>query len=231
MGKHRTHSHRLKNLNNQKFGRYYVLGFAGSVRGLAYWLCRCECGTLRCVLGTFLRNENNPRSCGCAKPRRQLSLNSSEVNEGKPSAELITFRSAKSRCQSQTNRHYHYYGGRGIEFRFESVQDLIEAVGRRPSNNHTLDRIDNNGHYEAGNVRWTTRLEQGANKRNNIHLTYRGVTHILSEWSRRLSLNDQLVRRRVRRGWCVECSLSPAGQKYCSHIKSNVELKQANAVN
>lgn len=76
---------------------------------------------------------------------------------------------AKQRCTNPNSRAYADYGGRGVEFRFPSVRAFAEwvlmNVGFRPSASHSLDRIDNNRHYEPGNLRWATRSEQARNKR------------------------------------------------------------------
>lgn len=65
-------------------------------------------------------------------------------------------------------KNWYNYGGRGIrvcdEWR-DDYQAFLAHVGRRPSPNHSLDRIDNDGNYEPGNVRWTTKTEQQWNRR------------------------------------------------------------------
>lgn len=80
--------------------------------------------------------------------------------------------SARERCTNPALKQYADYGGRGIEYRFpsdmgEAVRLLIEAIGPRPKG-LSIDRIDNDGHYEIGNLRWATRSEQNANRRRKV---------------------------------------------------------------
>lgn len=67
------------------------------------------------------------------------------------------------RCQNPKRPNYYGYGGRGIEVRYASYADFLVDVGSRPSVNHSIDRINNSGHYEKGNCRWATRSEQQRN--------------------------------------------------------------------
>lgn len=78
--------------------------------------------------------------------------------------ESDAYTAAKQRCQNPNNPVYFLYGGRGIRFKLKSWRDIIADIGRRPPG-LTLDRIDNDGHYEAGNLRWATMAQQGMNKR------------------------------------------------------------------
>jgi hypothetical protein len=71
---------------------------------------------------------------------------------------------------------YRHYGARGIEFRFADFASFIEVIGPRPSADYSLDRIDNDGHYEPGNVKWSTRHEQVHNRRPFTHSAYRKKT-------------------------------------------------------
>ena len=71
---------------------------------------------------------------------------------------------AKSRCNNPNSGRYYTHGGRGIKFLFNSFDEFFAAVGPRPDG-MTLDRIDNDGHYEAGNLRWATPSQQVSNRR------------------------------------------------------------------
>ena len=72
---------------------------------------------------------------------------------------------AKHRCTNPNSQRWYTHGGRGIKFLFNNFGEFFEAVGPRPEG-MTLDRIDNDGHYEAGNLRWATPSQQCSNRRN-----------------------------------------------------------------
>lgn len=76
---------------------------------------------------------------------------------------------ACSRCNSPSVAAYPNYGGRGIQFKFSSPTEatkwVLDNIGTRPDAGYSIDRIDNDKHYEPGNLRWATRIEQARNKR------------------------------------------------------------------
>jgi hypothetical protein len=73
--------------------------------------------------------------------------------------EYVSFNNARWRCKNERG-----YVDRGIQFRFNSFDEFLAELGRRPEGT-TLDRIDNDGHYESGNVRWATPKQQANNRR------------------------------------------------------------------
>lgn len=89
---------------------------------------------------------------------------------GQQSRLYMTWNAMKQRCSNPNNAHYADYGGRGIFVceRWQTFSNFAEDMGPRPLG-HLLDRIDNAGGYEPGNVRWATHVQSIANRRS-----YRG---------------------------------------------------------
>jgi hypothetical protein len=107
------------------------------------------------------------------------------------------------------DKHYRHYGGRGIENRYPDLVAFIADVGRAPSARHTIDRIDNDGHYEPGNCRWITREEQRRNRRDTLRAEHNGKTQCLAEWSRELGIPLDTLQYRYHCGLRGEELLKP----------------------
>jgi hypothetical protein len=73
---------------------------------------------------------------------------------------------AKYRCTNPKANGWKRYGGRGIKFLFTSFEQFFTELGPRPKG-RSLDRINNEGNYEPGNVRWATPKQQGQNRRKS----------------------------------------------------------------
>lgn len=121
----------------------------------------------------------------------------------------------RRRCLNRESEKFPDYGGRGITVfpawapSATGFEVFLRDVGRPPTDTHQLERIENDGNYEPGNVRWATRLEQGCNKRNNRVFTHDGVTLHLSEWARRTGLDHSTILGRLARGKTVAEALDP----------------------
>ncbi len=196
------------NLVGDKFCRLTVLS-AGVVRnGNVHWLCRCECGAELVVSGGSLRSQNT-KSCGCLRVETTGRNKTTHGRSGSP--EHTTWTQMIQRCRNPGNHAFDRYGGRGISVcdRWRtSFAAFIDDMGPRPSADHSIDRINNDGDYEKANCRWSTRTVQGRNKRSNRRLLIGGETRVLAEWAERSGLTESVIDARLRRGWTGERLLS-----------------------
>lgn len=191
---------RAEDLTGRRFGRRVVLGRHPGPPGRARWVVRCDCGVVNVAAGTILRCGRG-RSCGCAvfEPR----VHGLQHRSGHD-PRLQIWASMVRRCTDPKNKAFDRYGGRGIRVcdRWRnSLAAFAEDMGPRPSPKHSLDRIDNDGHYEPSNCRWADSFEQGANKRNNVVIEYGGESHHVAEWGRRLGIGIATLSWRARQGW------------------------------
>lgn len=159
---------RVIDRTSRRYGRLVVLERAGSSRGRASWLCQCDCGRTCVVIGNYLHS-GRTRSCGCLARETRASTWRTHGLSGHPL--YPTWRAMNQRCYYSKSSSYPNYGGRGIriceEWRrdFKAWLTYVERLPHYSEQGRSLDRIDNAGIYEPGNVRWATLKEQAKNRR------------------------------------------------------------------
>ena len=229
MGKH---SHNFIDLTGQVFGRLTIIKQVPNIKPKhSRWLCLCECGRKVETNGTNLR-QGNTRSCGCLKREASIATGKRNATHGMTnSKEYRTWRQMMWRCLNPQSADYDLYGKRGIRVCERWRNDFMafySDMGPKPSPEHSIDRINGNGHYSCGqcqecidqgwemNCRWATRSQQGRNKANNAFLTYNDEIRCAAEWAEITGIPAYIIRQRMARGL-------PAG-KVLSHDKYNQKL-------
>jgi hypothetical protein len=156
----------LTNLTGKIFGRLTVVErHPENYRGKARWFCQCVCGQKTIVVSGALLS-GNTASCGCYGGARTTGKKTGFSVKYSPKHYLYTaYRNAYNRCTNSKDKDFRWYGAVGVKWLFSSFEEFVVEIGERPTPEHTVDRIDPFGHYEPGNVKWATRLEQTLNQR------------------------------------------------------------------
>lgn len=200
---------RVKDLTGRVFGLLTVLRYAGEgPHKAALWTCKCWCGKEHTVLGTSL-TRGFTTSCGCYRAKSQGDRARRHGMAG--TAVYDIWVGIKKRTSKEHHAAFPDYGGRGImmcERWSNSFEDFYADVGPRPTNRHTLDRINNELGYFPENCRWATYTEQARNRRSNRRLEFQGENLTMAEWGERLGFDDQIVSKRIRCGWSIEKTLT-----------------------
>lgn len=186
---------RLNDLSGRRFGRLVVSARAGSTDygRSPLWRCVCDCGHEVFARGQALCR-GRTSSCGCLR----TELLRARATHGMTGTRVHTvWQNIVQRCTDSNHPRYKDYGGRGITVceRWQSDFAAFLADMGEPPPGMTLDREDNNGHYEPGNCRWATPTEQANNRRTNR--VFEGKT--IKQWSRELGIKYPTLMSRMNR--------------------------------
>lgn len=201
----------MKDLSGNRYDMLIVLRFSHrngtSHRYRYFWECQCDCGKIVIRRADSLTGKG-VKSCGCYRDMKLAQNNFKIKNPMKSHGMSKTrlykiYNKMKERCYNTNYPEFHLYGGRGIEMCDEweeSFEPFKEwALNNGYAKDLSIDRINFNGNYEPSNCRWADIYEQANNKRDNIVLTYNGMTKTLPEWARYLDLPYSTLANRYRR--------------------------------
>ena len=142
------------------------------------------------------------RSCGCLQ--RELIVLRVVKHKMSHSPEYYTWDAMIQRCTNAGAISFNHYGGRGItvcDRWLNSFENFLADMGERPSKDHSIDRINNNGNYDPSNCRWATRKEQNRNRRNSRWVGVEGCVKTIAEWSEISGELYQTIHMRLGYGW------------------------------
>lgn len=190
----------------QKFGRLTVAAL-GQVQGTYryYAVCECECGSALKRVRLDGLTAGSVLSCGC------LQRESIKTHGCSKSPHMRRWQHMIARCEDPKNPAYPDYGGRGISVcpAWHDIKAFITDLPPGYFEGAEIDRIDNDGNYEPGNVRWATRSQNADNRRSGRQITCNGKTQSLRRWAEEVGLGDQtLWSRIVELGWPIEKALT-----------------------
>lgn len=168
-------------LTGQKFGRLTVISLSERKYSHRHWLCKCGCGNKRSVREGYLKT-GRTKSCGCYNREVSSEKNTKHGQshqDKKFTTEYQAWANMIKRCTNPKANGYEYWGGRGITVcdRWKDFSNFFEDMGKKPTKEHSLDRIDNNKGYSPDNCKWSNKSEQVINRRvqKNNKFGVRGV--------------------------------------------------------
>ena len=199
----------LQDLTGLKFGRLTVIERAPSKGKDTRWRCKCDCGNEVVVRGNDLKR-GATQSCGC------LHRGGNHKTHGMTNTNIYrTWKGIKDRCFKPNSTSYKNYGGRGITMfpawieDFQAFYDYVSKLPHFGEVGYSLDRINNDGDYEPGNVRWADQKTQNRNTRRNHIVEYQGQKMTLTEAAEKSKISVQSLRGRIQRGETGEMLFRP----------------------
>lgn len=186
----------------ERNGRLVVIGESHRNRHGLFLCVKCDCGTVKSVGAS---NFKKTVSCGCFRRENTSKIKMTHGYSKRYGPEHYLYElwnGIKRRCYCKGDTtNYPRYGGRGIGIYPAWRRDfvafrkwIIDNLGHRPDASYSMDRINVNGNYEPGNMRWANYNEQARNRRSSYRLKWGTGRITLVEFCERFRLNYEVVR-------------------------------------
>jgi hypothetical protein len=202
----------------KEFGKWTVLEEVEKRNNKRAFMCRCDCGKKYVVMGDNLRNGTSVWCMSCSSKIKGTKHNTHGMTYTRV---FKIWAGMVQRCTKPYHIAYKSYGAKGVKVCPEwenSFEVFLKDMGEPPTEDHQIDRINNNGNYEPGNCRWASRKVQQNNRSNNVLITFKGETHSIAEWSKLVGIGETTLHWRMKAGWSHEKVLStPTGVRIRKH--------------
>lgn len=192
----------------ETYGRLTILEIGKkrnpSGKFFTFAICKCSCGSYPKPTRLSHLADGTATSCGCYQRERVTTHGMYQSpHYGRWSLML-------DRCENPKSGSFKNYGGRGIKVcdRWHDVKNYIDDLPEGYFEGAELDRIDNDGDYEPGNVRWATALTNNGNRRYSRSITFNGKTQNLMRWSEDVGVAYRTLRYRLQNGMAIEQALT-----------------------
>lgn len=207
----------------RRFGKLTFIREGASTRTTRRGIFRCDCGNEKPMAIHHIKHGRTV-SCGCEGGKRAASRFTK--HGGYQTPEYKSWNAMMQRCYNPNSTSFQDYGARGIVVcpdwqGPQGFHRFVAYMGARPLG-QTLDRIDSNGNYEPGNVRWATAKVQMNNRRVSRVIAYGGLAMNATDWARHLGMGKNTVDERLRKGWTVERALSEPVHRCGGNVKRKV---------
>lgn len=196
-------------------GTLTVIAFDSLRNNRSYWKVQCDCGEIKVVRIDAMHDYSTCDKCKAEKQRQRM------LTHGETKTSLYsTWRGIRARCYNTKNSDYECYGGRGIkmldawEKSYVAFRDYVIQLENYGIKGYTIDRIDVNGDYVPGNIRWADAETQSNNTRANHLMELDGKILTAKQWSKRLGIKYSTLMNRIRMGWSDEDVLTRPVEKH-----------------
>lgn len=217
----------LIDLTGQRFGRLLITKYLYTEQH-SWFSYVCDCGNTGKTTSNRLRT-GTTKSCGCLlKERRGKCL----VTHGMTKSPVYSiWQSMLNRCYNANVTHYARYGARGITVcdKWHRFENFYADMGNRPTKNHSIERLDNEGDYEPGNCIWADRKSQARNRSTNRMMTLRSKTQCLAAWAEELGWSQSTLITRVSRGWSDHRALTTVPQEKDQAFRNSFKRRTSGA--
>ena len=205
-----------KDLTGQKFGRLTVVNFSNrkikNSHYTYYWKCLCNCGNYNTVSYKNLM-QGGTKSCGCLK--KENGSKHLITHDLSHTRFYTIYSMMKQRCDNKKHDAYNRYGGSGITYSWEKIEDFrndmyesyLEHVKEFGELDTSLDRINNDKGYCKENCKWATRKEQSNNMRTNIKnkvVVHKEITYKIYDFLKKYNLSYTKYRSLKHSGLSIE---------------------------